>query len=83
MPSMPEMVEVTVNGKCVSAPRGASVAAALAMAGETCLRRSVSGEPRGPLCAMGVCFECRVTVDGVAHCRSCQMECRQGMRVVT
>ena len=25
---------------------------------------SVTGEPRGPLCAMGVCFECRVTIDG-------------------
>ena len=79
----PDTLEITVNGRRVAAPRGASVAAAVAIAQETCFRRSVSGEPRGPLCGMGVCFECRVTIDGVAHCRSCQIECRQGMQVST
>jgi hypothetical protein len=80
---MPDTLEITVNGKRVAVPQGASVAAALAIAGETCYRRSVSGEPRGPLCGMGVCFECHVTIDGVAHCRSCQIECRRGMQVST
>jgi sarcosine oxidase subunit alpha len=79
----PDTLEITVNGKRVAAPNGASVAAAVAIAGETSFRRSVSGEPRSPLCGMGVCFECRVTIDGVAHCRSCQIECRQGMQVST
>jgi len=83
MPAMPDTVEITVNGKLVVAPRGASVAAAVAIAGETCFRRSVSGEPRAPLCGMGVCFECRVTIDGAAQSRSCQIECREGMRVCT
>ena len=83
MPAMPDTVELTVNGRRVVAPHGASVAAALMIAGETCFRRSVSGEPRGPLCGMGVCFECRVTIDGTMHCRSCQIECRPGMRVST
>ena len=80
---MPDTLEITVNGKRIAVTCGASVAAAVAIAGETCFRRSVTGEPRGPLCGMGACFECRVTVDGVAHCRSCQIECRQGMRVST
>ena len=52
-------------------------------AGVTCFRRSVRGEARAPLCGMGICFECRVTIDGVAHCRSCQSVCRAGMEVLT
>ena len=53
------------------------------MAGVSQFRRSVSGEPRGPLCGMGICFECRVTIGGRAHCRSCQEVCRPGMEVRT
>ena len=44
-----------------------SIAAAILMSGRSATRRSVSGEPRGPLCGMGICFECRVTVDGERH----------------
>lgn len=35
-------------------------------------RTSVSGEPRAPMCGMGICMECRATVDGVPHQRTCQ-----------
>ena len=61
---------------------GASVAAAVMLAGEPC-RFSVSGEARGPLCGMGICMECRATVDGVPHRRTCQLACAEGMEVVT
>jgi D-hydroxyproline dehydrogenase subunit gamma len=61
---------------------GSSVAAALMQAGAAC-HLSVSGEPRGPLCGMGICMECRATVDGAEHARTCQMTVREGMRVVT
>jgi sarcosine oxidase subunit alpha len=43
----------------------------------------VSGMPRGPLCAMGICFECRVTVDGVPHQRGCMILCEAGTDVRT
>jgi sarcosine oxidase subunit alpha len=76
-------LKVTVNGKPVEVPDGAMVSAAVALAGETRFRRSVSGEPRAPLCGMGICFECRVTVDGRPHVRSCQLPCRPGMEVRT
>ncbi|HEY3579109.1 MAG TPA: 2Fe-2S iron-sulfur cluster-binding protein [Pyrinomonadaceae bacterium] len=59
------------------------VTAAVLEAGTTSFRRSVTGEPRGPLCGMGICFECRVTIDGVAHVRSCQTLCENGMDVRT
>ena len=79
---MPETVAVVVNGKRVAVPAGATVAVAIAVAGEFC-RRSVTGEPRTALCGMGICFECRAIVNGRRHCRSCQLLCQPGMDVRT
>lgn len=62
---------------------GTTVAAAVMLADRPSFRRSVSGSPRFPVCGMGICFECRVTIDGVAHLRSCQIEVREGMIVET
>jgi D-hydroxyproline dehydrogenase subunit gamma len=76
-------VTVKVNGLAVTMPAGSMVAAAVLKAGVSSFRRSVSGEARGPLCGMGICFECRVTIDGVAHARSCQTVCENGMDVRT
>ncbi len=79
---MSECCPITVNGKPVLVAAGTSVAAAMMMAGEPC-RFSASGEARGPLCGMGICMECRATVDGVPHQRTCQLVCSAGMDVVT
>ena len=79
---MPSEITIRVNGVDVSVPDGATVAVAVTIAGGAC-RRSVSGEPRGPLCGMGVCFECRAVIDGHSHCRSCQILCEPGMDVRT
>jgi D-hydroxyproline dehydrogenase subunit gamma len=78
---MRDAVQMKVNGVSVRVPRGSTVAAAVLLAGRSAFRRSVSGELRGPLCGMGICFECRVAVDGQLHVRSCQMLCREGMEV--
>ena len=75
------MPRVKVNGAAVEAPEGATVAAAILLSGAAGFRTSVSGEARGALCGMGICFECRVTVDGAAHVRSCQAYCREGMEI--
>ena len=79
---MPSEFTVRVNGAAVSVPAGATVAVALATAGQPC-RTSVTGEPRGPLCGMGICFECRAIINGSAHARSCQVLCEPGMEVRT
>jgi D-hydroxyproline dehydrogenase subunit gamma len=60
-----------------------TVAVALLDARQFAFRRSVSGEARGPLCGMGVCHECRVTIDGVAHRRACMVVAVAGMRIDT
>ena len=80
---MSEKVTVTVNGCAVQVPVGTTVVVAMEMAGQVHARRSVTNQPRAALCGMGVCFECRVTIDGVAHCRACQTHCMDGMEVTT
>lgn len=76
-------VEVLVDGRLLEAPEGITVAALLLGVGQEAFRDSVTGAPRGPLCGMGVCFECRVTIDGVAHRRACLALVAPGMRVTT
>lgn len=76
-------VEIFVDGRRTRAVAGESVASALLNAGVTSFRRSASGEARAPLCGMGVCYECRVSIDGVAHHRSCMTMVQDGMRVQT
>jgi predicted molibdopterin-dependent oxidoreductase YjgC len=80
---MADQVTLQINGKSVSVARGTVVAAALAEAGVPRFRRSIKGEARTPLCGMGVCFECRVTINGQPHRRSCQTACEEGMEVRT
>jgi predicted molibdopterin-dependent oxidoreductase YjgC len=80
---MNQSVNIQVNGKTVTVPAGTVVAAAVARAGVTRFRRSVSGQARGPLCGMGICMECQVTINGERHCRSCARLCVQGMNVRT
>jgi sarcosine oxidase subunit alpha len=80
--SMAEEFEIRLNGKPVRVREGVTVAAAIAAAGEVC-RRSVTGEARSALCGMGICFECRATVDGRPHMRTCRILCRAGMEVRT
>ena len=59
-----EVIEVFVDGRSVRVAPGVSVAAAVLNAGKAC-RESVTGERRAALCGMGICFECRVEIDGV------------------
>lgn len=77
------MITLTVNKISIAVDEGVTVAAAVSYASVNKLRKSVTGESRGPLCGMGICFECRVTIDGVAHQRSCNILAADGMEVVT
>ncbi|PPT90910.1 (2Fe-2S)-binding protein [Xanthomonas theicola] len=76
------MLRLQVNGRAVDVLPGSSVAAAVAQVAVH-VRRSRSGQPRAPLCGMGVCSECRVRIDGVAQLRACITPVRDGMQVWT
>ncbi len=80
---MADAVSLSINGQMLRVPAGSTVAAAVLLSGVTTFRRSVTGEARAPLCGMGICYECRVTVNGQAHARSCQIVCADGMEVRT
>lgn len=77
------LVTMAIDGREVRVSAGISVAAAMLDAGVIAFRRSVSGSDRGPLCGMGVCYECRVTINDVAHRRACLVMVADGLRVST
>ena len=77
-----ETLTFTFDGRPVQAAPGDSVAAALLQAGVRVFRTSVpGGEPRGPHCLMGICFDCLVTIDGIANRQSCLVDAAEGMVV--
>ena len=79
---MSSMLQLTIDGRTAEVWAGTTVAAAILL-NRPSFRRSVLGEPRGPLCGMGICFECRATVNGKTQQRTCQLRCEPGMVVNT
>jgi predicted molibdopterin-dependent oxidoreductase YjgC len=72
-----------VDGHRVSVPDGMTLSAVLIRAGVRAVGvNAISGEPRGPFCGMGVCFECEVTVDNRVV-RACLTPAADGMVVKT
>lgn len=74
------MPELILDGRPLRVAEGTTVAAALVLGGDGSSRTSVGGQRRAPVCGMGVCQECRVTIDGQRRL-ACQTLCRDGMRV--
>lgn len=68
------MITLTINGAALEVPEGVTVAAAV-------IRAGVSGF--SPLCGMGICFGCQVTLNGSRYQRSCQTPCEADMEVRT
>jgi sarcosine oxidase subunit alpha len=75
-----------IDGRRVTAYAGETVFAVLVAEGIRALRRppeGSAGAARGGFCGMGVCQECRVTVDGVPDQRACMLDVRDGMEIAT
>ncbi len=67
----------------VEAHRGETVAGALLAAGVRSLRHAEGGgQPRGLFCGIGICFECRMEIDGQPNRRACMTPVAPGMKVV-
>jgi len=70
------------NGAKITGAEGQSVAAALIANGQRELRRTRFGEePRSIFCGIGICFDCVVTINGVANQRACLIEISNDMKV--
>jgi len=80
MTQAPSSVRVHIHGRAITVTAGTTVAGALAIAGVSATRTSVSGEPRAAVCGMGICQECRVRIDGRVRL-GCQTVCAEGMNV--
>jgi len=77
-----DQVTVLIEGREVRVPAGATVAAAVLVSNLGHTRTSpISGAPRGPLCMMGLCFECLMEIDGVPNRQACQVRATEGMRI--
>jgi predicted molibdopterin-dependent oxidoreductase YjgC len=76
------MIELSLDGRSLQVADGTTVAAALSLGGDGSSRTSVCGQRRAPFCGMGICQECRVTIDGQRRL-ACQTLCREGMQVET
>ena len=77
-------LSIYVDGRRVQVRAGIPLAIALLEAGVIPFRKTpVSGEPRAPVCLMGVCFECLVAVDGRSGVQACMIEVADGMSVRT
>ena len=74
-------VAVTVEGRRIAVPVGASAAAAVLAAGFDSIRETAGGRKRMPYCMMGVCFDCLAEIDDVPNRQSCMVEVRDGMRI--
>jgi len=76
-------VEIFVDGQPTPALEGETVAAALTAGGRLALRHHAPGGERGVYCGMGVCFDCRVSIDGRSGQRACLAVVRPGLRIRT
>jgi predicted molibdopterin-dependent oxidoreductase YjgC len=74
---------IEIDGRIYPAKQGDTVAAVLISAGIFTMRRSLNGSARGLYCGMGVCFECRVTIDNSSDQRACVTNASPGMRIQT
>ena len=79
----PAPVTVELDGEPLEAYPGESLATAMLAGGRRAFRATRSGAPRGPLCNMGVCFDCVVLVEGLGEARACMTAVHEGLRVRT
>jgi aerobic-type carbon monoxide dehydrogenase small subunit (CoxS/CutS family) len=80
---MTALISISIDDHIVKVSADISVAAAIALSGSLVTRKSVTGQPRAPVCGMGICMECRVNIDGQAHQLACQTLCLDGMQIKT
>jgi predicted molibdopterin-dependent oxidoreductase YjgC len=82
MPSPAPLLHLTFDGNDVTAHPGQTVGAALIDAGIHSWRTTRNhGRPRGLFCGIGICYDCLITVDGLANQQACLVIVAGGMRL--
>ena len=75
--------QIQLDGVHLPAVQGQTIAEVLLANQELIFRKTPKNIPRGPFCGMGVCYECRMNVDGVPNVRTCTTEATPGCSVET
>ncbi|TAK81993.1 MAG: (2Fe-2S)-binding protein [Betaproteobacteria bacterium] len=76
--------DIILDGQALLAYEGETVAAVILASGRRLLRLTRKrGEPRSVFCNIGVCYECRMVIDGSPNVRACQTRASPGMVVNT
>ncbi len=68
------------EGQEIRALASDTVASALLVAGINTIRDTPAGNPRGPYCLMGACYDCLVTIDGQTV-QACMTPVSEGLTV--
>ena len=79
----PALGKVIVDGQEIGVLEGDTLGACMMRAGVLATRRSRSGQLRGLYCAIGVCNDCLVSVNGIANRRACMTVAEPGASVDT
>jgi aerobic-type carbon monoxide dehydrogenase small subunit (CoxS/CutS family) len=82
MSESPENFEIEFNGMKIKARKDQTIAAVLVENGIKTFRKTKKNASRGPFCGIGLCCECRTTVDGVSDVRTCITPARPGCKVM-
>ena len=81
--SSDETFEIEVDGKTILACSGQTIAEALLANGVRMLRMTPKQASRGVYCGMGICYECRMIVNGIPNVRTCMTLATPGCRITT
>ena len=77
-----EQIEFYLDGQPLKAFKGETIAAVL-MASEHMVARTIDSQPLGVYCNIGVCHSCLMTVNGVKSVRTCRTQVTEGCKVET
>ena len=74
---------IEVDGESLLAYSGQTIAEALLANGLRTLRMTQKQGSRGVYCGMGICYECRMVVNGIPNVRTCMTLATPGCRIAT
>jgi aerobic-type carbon monoxide dehydrogenase small subunit (CoxS/CutS family) len=79
----PDWFEIEVDGKSMKARSGQTIAEVLISNAKLTFRKTRNNASRGVYCNMGICYECRMIVNGRPNVRTCITPAFPGCEVKT
>jgi len=77
----PKTVTVYINDKPFTAQDGEMMASVLLRENMTATHTSPQGQPRGPYCMMGVCYDCMITLEDGRNEQACLTPAEEGLKI--